>query len=281
MAEYIDDGGSYGVDAELTGTYTKDAPNKTLTMGGDGQADTTFILPSVKEWLLFEVFNVEDVSGDIGYTKWQSSVSQIATDLSTVQAIADGEYTNYEIVATHYNGDDTADVYRGDESTSLDLAEADTGIDYTPSASSWKITDTVIAPDGIVNIAALPAAFGVSDCSQNTVGDIITFTDSGAGTSYAYSRLSTTTPAFLTENVSASESVTISVRVRASSTSAYVRANGWTPEAVKYITAADTWETIEFTETSSGVNDDYFRVWIEDVDGTFDMDLSQTVVNIN
>jgi len=147
MATYIADSGSSDRFAQLTGTFTTDEVDKTTTFGGDGEADTGFILPDDgSEWMLVEVFDVEDVAGDVGYTLFKSQVRNLAADMVTARAVATAEYTLYTITCTHYYGDDTADVYRGDESTALALAGGDTGISYTPLGTNWKITDTAIAP---------------------------------------------------------------------------------------------------------------------------------------
>jgi len=154
MAEYVDDSGSYGKDALLSVGCTSDAANKKMTVDATG-ADTDFILPSDTDWLLIETFDVDSGTDNVGYTKWQSDITQIASDIVTAQAIADTEYTTYTLTATHYDASETgaeADVYRGDESTTAALAGADTGLAFTPSVSSWKITNTEIAPSGEVDI---------------------------------------------------------------------------------------------------------------------------------
>lgn len=132
--------------AELSGTFSTDETNKVTTFGSNGQADTTYVLPSGSAWLLVEVYDVEGTAGDVGYQKWTNKVNQISADLVKYRAIATAEYTNYKIAVTHYKGNNFADVYYGDQSTALALAPEDTDINYVPLASSWLISDTLIAP---------------------------------------------------------------------------------------------------------------------------------------
>jgi len=143
MAEYVADT-SEQHNAELSGTYTTDEANKVLTFGNDGQGDTLFVLPAASEWLLIEVYDVEDAFGDIGYQKYTNRVDTIASELIAARTIALAEYTLFNITAVHYKGDDTADVYRGDESTAITLDNA--GISYTPPVASWKLSNDTISP---------------------------------------------------------------------------------------------------------------------------------------
>jgi len=150
MADYIDDTGTHTMDALLSGTYTTQASNHALTLGADGEADTTFTLPTGSDWILVETYDVEDVSGDIGYTKWQSDVSQVTTDIEAIQDIvdADSQITVYKMTAMHYKSSTgKVDVYRGDEATTLALASEDTDNDFTFPPGDWIITDTILAPD--------------------------------------------------------------------------------------------------------------------------------------
>lgn len=147
MAEYIEDTGSNSHDAELTGTYTTDAPNKTLTMGADGQADTGFILPSSSEWLLIETYDVENVTGDIGYHWWKSNVADVNASLLAFRNIVDAEYTLYKMKGTHYLGNGKADVYEANNTTAFPTTADNEDVDYTPLGTNWLITDTLIAPE--------------------------------------------------------------------------------------------------------------------------------------
>jgi len=143
MAEYVADTRDTHI-AELTGTYTTDEANKSLTLGSDGEGDTTFILPAAAEWVLIEVYDVEDVYGDLGYHKYTDKVINLATTLADVRTIALAEYALFKITAVHYKGNDTADVYRGDETTALTLDN--TGTDFTPPVVSWKLKTDLISP---------------------------------------------------------------------------------------------------------------------------------------
>lgn len=152
MADYIDDTGSHSLDAELSGTYTTQAANHALTLGADGEADSGFTLPTTSDWLLVETFNVEDVATDIGYTKWQSDVSQITTDMAAIRTIvvSDSAITLFEMVATHYKSSTgKVDVYRADETTAFPSTPEtlDTDLDFTFPTANWVVTDTVTAPD--------------------------------------------------------------------------------------------------------------------------------------
>jgi len=147
MAEYIEDTGSNGHDAILSGDYTTDAPNKTLSMNdGTAEADTGFVLPSSSEWLLIETYDVEDVSGDLGYHWWKSNVADVDASLLAFRNIVDAEYTLYKMKGTHYLGNGTADVYEANNTTAFPTTADNEAVDYTPDAGNWLITDTLIAP---------------------------------------------------------------------------------------------------------------------------------------
>lgn len=130
--------------AELSGTYSLDEANKVTTFGTDGQADTSFVLPAATPWLLLEVFDVEEASGDIGYQRYTTNVSNISGYMVSTRAIAAAEYTIYKIVATHYYGDGTADVYFGDESNAMSIYKS--GTPFTPPTASWKMSADVVSP---------------------------------------------------------------------------------------------------------------------------------------
>jgi len=146
MSDYIVDSENQDL-AILSGTYTTDSVNKVITFGTDGQADTEFILPTDSSWILIEVYNVEGVAGDVGYTKWSSNTYNISTRIASARTTALAEYTTFDIVCTYYKGTGYADVYRGDEATAMALASGDTDIMYTPSGTNWLITDTREAPN--------------------------------------------------------------------------------------------------------------------------------------
>lgn len=156
MANYIDDASSYNYDATLTGTYTTDATNHTLTMGSDGEADTGFTLPSSTAWLLVETYDIDGTAGDIGGTWYQDTITSIDTDLSAYRAINTAlvtatTYTSFKMKATWFDGTSTAKVFEADESTAFpdDASPSYTKTSWTPPTGTWKITDTLVAPVGI------------------------------------------------------------------------------------------------------------------------------------
>jgi len=143
MAEYVADNREIYI-TPLTGTYATDEANKILTLGSDGEGDTEFILPASQEWLLVEVYDVEATYGDLGYHKYTDRVDQVVITMETIRTIANAEYTLFKICAVHYNGDNTADVYRGDQATALTLDNTDTS--FTPPVVSWKLSNDIITP---------------------------------------------------------------------------------------------------------------------------------------
>jgi len=154
MATLIDDSGAYDYDAPIGGTETTDwitdAPNKTLKFVTDtGVADTDFTLPPSTPWLLIETYDVEDNEGWVGYTKWQSDVGDIKTDIDAARALVDAEYTLYKMKATWFDGTSTAKVYEADETGGFP-AEASptyTVTSYSPSTATWKISNALTAPN--------------------------------------------------------------------------------------------------------------------------------------
>ena len=143
MAEYVAD-----VDedyfAELSGTYSHDESNKVLTLGSDGEGDTTFVLPASTAWLLVEVYDVEGVYGNIGYQRYTDNITNIDFYIERIRSLATIEYTTFKITAIHYYGDNTGDTYRGDESVVATLDATSTG--YTPPIVSWKLSTDLITP---------------------------------------------------------------------------------------------------------------------------------------
>ncbi len=145
MAEYIVD--TQNEDpAELSGDFEVDEDGKTVGFGTSGQADTEFVFPSSYPWLLAEIYDVEDISGDVGYTLLKTNTRDISSFLTFVRSKGIAAYTVFKIVVTHYKTGGVADVYRGDENTALSLSSLDTNIRYSPSESSWKISNTLTAP---------------------------------------------------------------------------------------------------------------------------------------
>lgn len=171
MAQYIVD--TEGQDlAQLSGTFTPDTANKVMTFGSDGQADTFRVLPATVPWLLIEVYDVESTAGDIGYTLYKTNTHNVATELTSARSVALAEYTTFKIVATHYYGDYTADVWRGDQTSAMSLATLETGVPYYPNTASWKISDTTVAPDyKVANLLAFyPLDTDGSDVTGNYDG---------------------------------------------------------------------------------------------------------------
>jgi len=148
MADYVKDTGTENKDAELSGTYTKLASEHSLRFGADGEADTLITLSTTASWLVTEVYDVEGVEGDIGYTKWQDDATSVLSDLLAIQAIVDGDskITNYKIVGCHYDHTEAnkASVYRGDQDTAISIK--DINIPFTVPASTWKLSDTTLSP---------------------------------------------------------------------------------------------------------------------------------------
>ncbi len=156
MADFIEDGGTYEYDAEIIGTettdWTKDGANKTLKfLTATGEADTKFVLPPSAEWLLIETYDIEGNEGWVGYTKWQSNVSQVDTDLSAIRSIVDAEYTLYKMKATLFDGTNGAKIYGANETTAFpsESSPTYTKTNYTPSTGSWVISDSLTAPDDV------------------------------------------------------------------------------------------------------------------------------------
>ena len=141
----IEDSGDGNHPAVLSGTYVTDDLNKTLGMGVDGQADSSFILP-VTPWILTEVFDLENIQYDLGLTVFSDDVSNILVDIEALRQEALLEYTTFIITTTHYKGSELVDVYRGDEVNQQCLSYPYKDLSFTPSAVSWKITQNTTAP---------------------------------------------------------------------------------------------------------------------------------------
>lgn len=106
--------------AALSGTFSIDEANKVITLGSNGECDTGYTFSTTAKWLLIEVYDVEGIVGDIGYTK-HTNVNNITADLITARSIALSEYTTFKITAMHYRGNGTCDVYRGNETDDMTL----------------------------------------------------------------------------------------------------------------------------------------------------------------
>ncbi len=162
----LKDSGSYRVKAPYTGTVTFDATKKIFTFGADGEADTGQILPNAPH-ILVETYDIDDVSGALDihwFTKKAVDIADIDTYLAACQALIEAEvtavrYVTYKMKATYYKGSDKADVYEADESTSFPTTANSIDVDYTPSTSTWKITDALIAPAGEVVLYEMGSTF--------------------------------------------------------------------------------------------------------------------------
>lgn len=172
MADIINDSGNYDKDATLTGTYTIDATNNTLTMGADGQADTGFVLPTDTH-ILVETYDIDGVSGALGRTWFRRSTDGIDAYLASCQGdvkadVTASKYSTYKMKATLYNGDSTADVYEASETVDFPTTPDSSGISYTPSAATWKITDTLTAPEYTISFG--PEILTNSTFDSDTAG---------------------------------------------------------------------------------------------------------------
>ncbi len=146
--------GRYG---KLTGdTYVINSDAHTISLGDNDKIDTQLQLPSNSSWILFEVYDVEGVEGDVGYSRWTDNVSNVAADLISFQDIVDRDpdITNYKCSALHFTGGGTTvDVYAGTESASIVLTEE--GEPYSPSGN-WLITSKPTLPTpALLNITTI------------------------------------------------------------------------------------------------------------------------------
>ncbi len=182
MPDYLENTGS-GQDAELSGTYTVQLANHALTLGVSGQADTRFTLPTDVEWLLIEVFDVEDVEGDLGLTMWTDKVSDIASTMAAVQAEIenDNAITKYKIVATHYSPilSIGTNIYRGENlGTKIDIKLADRRVVFIFPTSTWKITNTVMATESeFFKLYTLENPNAYSTATSDHFGQSVAITD--------------------------------------------------------------------------------------------------------
>ncbi len=170
MAVYLKDSGSYGVDAEMEGVegtdWSRDSTNQTLKFLTDtGKADTGFILPSSSAWLKIESYNIN--GQDTGSVMWRSLdhwqtlstntiINDVLIDFRTNMAtiIGDTNITSYDAKATLFDGISTAKVYEADETIAFSDVENPTYTvsDYTPSVSSYKLSNTLIAPEEVIEV---------------------------------------------------------------------------------------------------------------------------------
>ncbi len=164
MAVYLDDSGSHGYDALMSGTegvdWNRSEANQTLELTtADGKSNSGFILPSGSAWMLIESYNIDDADSAPkmvrSLTEWwgadavdsEAERDTLMTDFRTAMGLINGS-PNYEAKATYFDGTD-AHIHEADESTVFDVAAspAYTVLDYVPSTSSWEITNTLIAPE--------------------------------------------------------------------------------------------------------------------------------------
>ncbi len=148
----IHDAGDGDYPAELSGDYTTDAPNNTITFDETGEGDTGFILPADAEWLLVEVYNIEGVEGTTGLTAYSSDISNIETDIEALRQEAIGYYTTFTIVTTHYKTGNLCDIYKG--GSNAQQTKITTDYIYTPPVTTWKLTNALTAPWVLVEVVA-------------------------------------------------------------------------------------------------------------------------------
>lgn len=188
MAEYIEDTGTHGYDALLSGTkdtnYSYVEADEVIWFDATAEAETGFTLPD-SAWIIYEVYNPDPGTysntpnsrgGDNirGKAEWTNTIGTIATTLSTWKTAFDAatDFTTYKVKATHYKGSDVADVYFADEGEGFSLTggteEGVTDGEYTGHGSEWVITDALLA-DSVAD----EATFGtekVVDPSFDTAG---------------------------------------------------------------------------------------------------------------
>lgn len=162
MAEYIDDSGTHVFDALLSGTkggagttdYDYSTTNKVLTFNSEATAETNFTLPTSTPWLLIETYDIEDVDGAVSYTKYQKDVSNVSVattgDIQIAWGIVDANanISLFSMVATHYKGDGTADIYETDESADFSTTPTLSNTTFTVPTGTWQITDTTVSDVG-------------------------------------------------------------------------------------------------------------------------------------
>lgn len=156
MAEYVDDSGAHGYDALLAGTkgveYDYNTTDKTLTMEVAGSASSNFNLPN-SEWLVYEVYNVGNLGSNVlGKQEWTASIGTLATMLSTWMTDVRTAYTGktFDVKATHYKGNDRADVYIGSDVINFPATPDIEDGAYTGYNIEWIISDTLLA-DGVAD----------------------------------------------------------------------------------------------------------------------------------
>lgn len=145
-----------GQNAPLTGTYTLQATDHAITMGVDGEANSLFALPTSTDWLLIEVFFVEEVDGDLSYHEWTDDVRDIPTLCATMQQMIedDSQVTYYKMTISHYDSNypTKINVWRGENLSggyvALCLDAVDTNVDFTFPVGNWVIGYELLAPDG-------------------------------------------------------------------------------------------------------------------------------------
>lgn len=165
MAEFINDGGAYNQDAEFNGVngtdYDFSEANEIIWFSSTGTADTGLTLPD-SEWILYEVYAPESYTNPLtggttvqGKKEWTSDIgTSVTTTIGawyTAYDAATPFTTNYKVKATHYKGNDLADVYYADEGESFSLTGGtEEGIEdgaYTGHGSEWVISDALLADD--------------------------------------------------------------------------------------------------------------------------------------
>lgn len=163
MSAFTLDSGSYKMHMVLSGDYTVDATKKIITFGAGGQGDTGIILPT-KDHVIVETYNIDGVSGAVDINFFKRDVADVDAYLAECQALVEaevtaGRYTAYKMKATRYKGNDKADTYDADESTFFPMTANNIDVDYTPSAETWKVSNTLTAPSGEVVLYEMGSTF--------------------------------------------------------------------------------------------------------------------------
>ena len=148
--EKIENIGS-GNAGRASGAYTRDVAGSNVRMS-TGEIDTLFKIPTSHDWLMFEVYDVEGVSGDIGDTWWTDRIpDDIVAYLvaSQDEVNSDPNITNYSCKAIRYHNDTgQVDSYVGNQSSVI--APEGNGIPLIVPSDNWLITKDIMAPSAPV-----------------------------------------------------------------------------------------------------------------------------------
>lgn len=189
MAVNIDDSGGWGYDALISGTentdWARDATNQTFKiLTATGSSDTGFTLPTSSAWMLVETYNIN--GNDAGAVMWRSItlwdgdvdtstkrnalMTGLRTDMATV--ISGTTVTSYDAKATYFDGTSTAKVYEADEATAFpdEASPTYTITSYTPPTGTWKVDNTLTAPEEATLATPAWINFGSSGTESEPTG---------------------------------------------------------------------------------------------------------------